>query len=171
MASFDTKFTKEDLDTLVEAMGDWEMMGNHEWHTLNMIKQVPLPPEDHEAHEAIKQIKEHFAQREKDIVATRAIRQEKAVFVKAKLMLARQDLGINQLFEMATTTTPSSAPAPKEMPEKKVEKKVEDVVSPSVATDAITELKKKLELAEFFIRDLGVWPHYEKFLAEKSASE
>lgn len=164
MGELSSQFTREDIETLLEAMGDWEVLGNHEFHVMQMIKGAPLPPEDHEAFEVMQQIKEHYRKREKDIKASREVRQEKAVFLKAKLMLVRKELGINQLFDMSANTDPNSPmPQPKdesEAPEPKAKPKKAD---PDVA--------KKLEMAEFFIKDLGVWPHYEKFLVEQKSGE
>jgi hypothetical protein len=166
MGDLTSKFTREDIETLIEAMGDWEALGNHEFHIMSMIKSAPMPPEEHEAFEAWSQIKEHFRNRERDIMASRAVRQEKAVFVKAKLMMVRRDLGIETLFDMASNADAASpAPQPKPIPQFDNEgwfpKK----------TKAVSEdeegFKAKLELAEFFIRDLGVQNHYEKFLAER----
>jgi hypothetical protein len=67
---------------------------------------------------------------------------------------------------MTVNTDPNSPmPQPKEVaadeaPRPRKKKAAED-------PDAL----KKLELAEFFIKDLGVWDHYQKFLTEKKAEE
>jgi hypothetical protein len=166
MPDLSCKFTRDDIETLIEAMGDWEMLGNHEFHVMSMIKNAPMPPEDHEAYEALAQIKEHFQNRERDIMASRAVRQEKAVFLKAKLMLVRSDLGITALFDM-TSNTDANSPMPKKEEAKPVEPRVKR--SKSESSDQV-DYKAKLEMAEFFIKDLGVQSHYEKFLAEKAAA-
>ena len=149
MGTLESGLSREDLDTLLESMDDWEAIGNHEFHVMQMVRNAPMPPDDHEAHEFMEQLKEHFKQREKEIKDTRKIRQEKAIFLKAKIMLIVRDLGINQLFENANA--PASAEAPRE---------VRKPVSPDV--------EEKLHLAEEFIKDLGVQAHYEKFLKEKA---
>ena len=131
-------------------MNDWETLGGQEFHLMNMVKSAPMPPDDHEAYEMVAAIKEHFHKREKDIKESRVTRQERAVFLKAKLMLVRRDMGINQLFEMATDD---------DAPVVATEKKSEEGCSESVEQSG-------LERAEFFIKDLGVWDHYQKFLAE-----
>lgn len=147
MGVLETKFTKDDLETLIEAMGDWESIGNHEFHIMNAIKNMPMPPEDHEAFEHVVHIKKWYEDRSKEIKTQRRVRQEKAIFLKAKLMLLRQDMTIDQLFEI-TTTNEDSAPQS----------------DPGMMT--------KLELAEFYLKDLGVWDQYQKFLEEKqTASE
>jgi hypothetical protein len=174
MSELKSSFTRDDLETLIESMDFWESMGNQEFHLMNMIKSAPLPPEDHEAFEAMNQIKEHFRSRERDIEATRQTRQEKAVFLKAKLMLVRRDLSIDQLFDMATEATPETHSAPVEtapvvptaVP---VVESAEEVQIP--VTSHESKLESSLELAEFFIRDLGVWEHYQKFLKDRAESD
>lgn len=153
MAEFTSKFTREDLETLIEATGDWEMLGNREYQMLEMIKGAPMPPEDHEAYEIMSQIKEHYKKRERDINASRQVRQERAVFLKAKLMLVRQDLGTNQLFDMASNMDSSHNPAK----------------PAATAASQTSEAEESLKLAEFFIKDMGagVWDYYQKFLQER----
>jgi hypothetical protein len=164
MSDLTSKFTREDIETLIEATGDWETLGNHEFHVMSMFKGAPMPPEDHEAFEVMQQIKDHFRKREKEILASRAVRQEKAVFLKAKLMMARKDLGISQLFDLAAATDANSP-----MPVKEVPKSEEDAEAPvAKAPKAPANAAQKLADAEFFIKDLGVWGHYEKFLKERA---
>jgi hypothetical protein len=175
MSDLTSKFTREDLETLLEAMSDWESLGNHEFHVLQMIKNAAMPPEDHEAFEQFLQIKEHFRKREKEIIASREVRQEKAVFLKAKLMLVRKDVGISALFDMAANADANSpAPKPKEEREPEAWNHLEEPVKKAATAAVAVEdegIAKRLTLAEFFIRDLGVWDHYQKFIAEKSAEK
>lgn len=153
MGELSSKFSRVDIETLLEAMGDWEALGNQEWHLMNMVKNTPMPPEDHEAHEMVVAIKDHFFKREKDINDSRVTRQERAVLLKAKLIMVRRDMGINQLFEMAAEETPADVAVP-----------ADGASVPAVPADSAAA---KLERAEYFIRDLGVWSHYEKFLSEQ----
>jgi hypothetical protein len=154
MGFLESKFTKEDIDTLLTALDDWEMLGNNDFHWMQMIKQSPMPPKDHEAYETFKMLKESFVQREKEILNARAVRQERAIFLKAKLMLVRQDMSVDQLFEMATTTDST---------EKKIAVKGDSEPVPvKVGTS-------KLQLAESFMKEINVWSHYQKFLQEKQA--
>lgn len=178
MSELKSSFTRDDIETLIESMDFWESMGNQEFHLMNMIKNAPMPPEDHEAFDSMQQIKDHFRSRERDIAATRATRQEKAVFLKAKLMLVRRDLSIDQLFEMATESTPETQSAPVEnvpqvetVPVIESEDEVVAVAVPVPVTSAESKLESTLELAEFFIQDLGVWEHYQKFLQDRVASQ
>lgn len=158
-------FSKEDVATLIEAMGDWEMVGNHEFHVLQLIKNAPMPPEDHEAHDYMQQIKDHFYKREKDIMASRETRQEKAVMLKAKLMLVRRDMAINTLFDMANTAESSASEAAgtvvAEMPTVSSEP-----APPIPMAETSDDSQEALRKAEKFIDDLGVWKHYQKFLAD-----
>jgi len=169
MSNLDSRFTRDDLETLIEAMGDWESLGNHEFHVLQMVKNIPMPPEEHEAFEFIHKLKEHFRSRERDIKDSRVTRQEKSVFLKAKLMMARRDLGISALFDMASNMDEGNlSDAPKEtVPSSSsgIETPIEDL-----PTDELSLAKRGLEQAEFFIKDLGVWEHYQTFLSDRKNS-
>jgi hypothetical protein len=134
MPELSSKFTRRDLETLIEAVGDWELVGSQEFIFLQQVKEMPLPPEDHEAFEICKRTKEYYLQRERAILLSREQRAEDAVFLKAKLMMIRKEMQIADLFTMET-----------EQPE-------------------VTGNVDKLKLAEHFIEDLGVWKHYENFL-------
>jgi len=159
MGELTSQFSRDDIETLLEATNDWEALGSQEYHLMNMVKNAPMPPDDHEAFDMVAAIKEHFHKREKDIKDSRVTRQERAVFLKAKLMLVRRDMGVNQLFEMAT------------IPEE-VATAVQNATAAPETTTAAPEAASsrgvvyKLRQAEFFIKDLGVWEHYQKFLAE-----
>jgi len=144
------------------------------FHVFQMVKNIPMPPEEHEAYEFIHKLKEHFRTRERDIKDSRVTRQEKAVFLKAKLMMARRDLGISALFDMASNMEEGAvsgsgsiaiSDAPKEtVPSiSGVETSIED-------TDDLSIAKRSLEKAEFFIKDLGVWDHYQTFLSDRKNS-
>ena len=149
MGELSSKFSRPDIETLIEALGDWELLGTQEYSLLQMIEGSPMPPEDHEAYEMVAMVKQHYRDRKKDILANRAMRQEKAIFLKAKLMLVRKDMEIEDLFEM----------------EADPEAFVQEANSSS---KEVGDLKEDLENAEFFIRDLGVWAHYQEFLNQKS---
>ena len=156
MSELSSKFSREDIETLLEAMNDWEAVSSQEWHLMNMIKSAPMPPEDHEAFDMVQHVKDYFRNREKDINDSRVTKQEKACFLKAKLMMVRRDLGINQLFEMATEDVPVDASAPKESAE---------------ATQPVSVSPSALERAEYFIRDMGIWEYYQKFLDRENGKE
>lgn len=157
MGELSSAFTRDDIATLIESIGDWEMIGSQEFHLMKMVLDAPLPPEDHEAFEVMNHIKEHFRAKEREINEHRMNRQEKAVFLKAKLMLVRRDMDVNSVFEMATENSPPPLP--------KVKSKKAEKATPPIEEG---EAQKKLKLAEFFIKDLGVWDHYQKFLTERA---
>ena len=147
MGELSSKFSRPDVETLIEALGDWELVGTQDYSLLQMIEQSPMPPEENEeAYEMVRQVKEHYRNRKKEILANRAMRQEKAIFLKAKLMLVRKDMEIEGLFEMESDPT----------------------VPVQVGPPLDKSCASALALAEFFIKDLGVWDHYQKFLVEKS---
>lgn len=158
MGELSSKFSRDDIETLIESMGDWEMVGEQDYHLLQAIEDSPIPPDDHEAYEIMVRIKEHYRQRKQRIIDHRAVRQEKAVFLKAKLMLIRKDMAIDSLFEVEEDKN-----APKPLP------RPATVSEPSEeGNDIWAKQAKALNLAEFFIKDLGVWDHYQKFLAERA---
>lgn len=162
MGELSSKFSREDIEVLLEATNDWEALGSQEFHLMNMVNGAPVPDEEQypEAYEMVTAIKKHFKQREKDIKDSRVTRQERAVFLKAKLMLVRRDMGINQLFEMATEET-----LPQDVA-------VDAVSATPVATPIPAGFyENALTKAEFFIKDLGVWDHYQKYLAEEAQKQ
>lgn len=164
MSNLDSNLNSDDLETLLEATNDWEMLGNNDFYTLNMVKTVPLPAEDHETYRFISHIKEHFRSREKDIKAARAVRQEKAVFLKAKLMMLKRDLGITQLFDEAQVV-PERGFVMKASADHTIKLSDDEIQRAEDLTNAID---KDLKRAEEFIKDLGVWEHYQKFCLERT---
>lgn len=186
MSELSSKFNRQDIETLIQSIGDWEMIGNQEYHVLQMMKNVPLPPEDHESYEFVVNIKEHFKDREKDILKSRDVRMERATFLKAKLLLVRRDIGINDLLDLSAecdSTFKSKTDESKDtVRKKKVSKESStentatevlpnnESANENSTNDSLESIKKKLELAEFFIKDLGVYGHYEKYLKEKENS-
>jgi hypothetical protein len=109
-----------------------------------------MPPEDHESYDVMMQVKDSFKQKEKEIVKSRDMRQEKSVFLKAKLMLVRRDLAIHQAFDMASVESLES-------------------VKPSKSPTETDDYKRKFEIAKMYITDLGagVWKSFENYLKEK----
>jgi len=85
----------------------------------------------------------------------------------------RRDLSIDQLFDMATEATPEAQAAPVEKPDTvsaaPVVESAEavEISELPVVSKVESNLESSLEQAEFFIKDLGVWDHYQKFLADK----
>lgn len=164
MAELKSTFTRDDIATLIESMSDWEMIGSQEFHLMQMVMGAPLPPADHEAHDVMLNIKEYYQQKERDINERRMNRQEKAVFLKAKLMLVRREMDVNSVFEMATEAQ-EPVPAAPALPIPPV-----PATKPKRGKKAAQlpegQAQVMLALAEYFIKDLGVWDHYQRFLAE-----
>ncbi len=173
MGELSSKFDDDDIETLIKAMDDWEMIQNQEFHVLGMVKNMPMPPEDHEAFEMMSQLKRHYQNREKGIVADRSIRQEKSVFLKAKLMMARRDISIGNLFDMAANSEPSVPTVSTASTVEVARPEIKDIVQSAVAAKVaqMSEVESKLANAEFFIKDMGdgVWAYYQKFLTEKNS--
>jgi hypothetical protein len=164
MSELSSKFTRQDIETLIEALGDWEMIGNQEFHFLQMIEDAQLPPEDNEAFEIVQRVKDHYRQKKRQILEHRALRQEQAVFIKAKLMLVRRDMQISDLFEMPVNG--EAAPGPATEPSPVASTEAEKPATPTSGED----LAQRLHWAEYFIKDLGVWAHYQKFLEDRAKS-
>jgi hypothetical protein len=165
MGELKSGLSRDDLETLIEAVSNWEADGNQEFHVMRMVENAPLPPEDHDAYEFVTNIKDHFRQKKKEIKRAQEIRAEKSTFLKAKLMLIRKDIGIDQLFSQSEAVEDD---IPVEAP-KKVKKKVVPKTDAYGEFPAIGEGEEvaSLEAAVFFMKDLGVWGHYQKFLATR----
>lgn len=153
MAELNTNFTKEDIETLIEAMGDWEYQSSQDYILLNMLKKMPMPTEDHASHAFMQDLRQQYLDREREILRNRDVQQEKAVLLKAKLILARQDASINRLFDMAAAVSPTSS----------------NHVPQNEQNENVEQLKSRLSLAEEFIKDMMIWSHFEKFVAEKTS--
>jgi hypothetical protein len=150
MSGLSKEFYRDDIETLIESVGDWEASNNHDYYLLQLVKSMPMPPEDHESYDVMMQVKDSFKQKEKEIVKSRDVRQEKSVFLKAKLMLVRRDLAIHQAFDMASVESLES-------------------VKPSKPPTETDDYKRKFEIAKMYITDLGagVWKSFENYLKEK----
>jgi hypothetical protein len=163
MGQLDSRLTPEDVETLLDSISDWEMVGNQEYYIMNMVRSIPMPAEENDTFEAIKGIKEHFRTREKEIKESRAIRQEKAIFLKAKLLLAKRDAAIDKLFDPTPVDIQSTPP-------KKEPGMVED--RPTILPfkddkSTAPDFAQRLVLAEEYIKDVGIWKNYTTFLADR----
>jgi hypothetical protein len=156
-----SQFNRDDIEVLIDSIGDWEMHGNQEYNIAQMIKNIPMPDEDHPQYDVVREAKEHFRRREKLIIQQRADRQEKAVFIRAKLFLTRREVNVNQVFDMAADF--SDAPLTPQVEEELVSTPDVDSAPKSLSKEA-EDYKKRLELAEFFIKDLGVDANYRAYL-------
>lgn len=156
------KLTPEDVEVLIESMDFWETSGNREFHIMQMFKNMPLPEQDHEAYEPVKEAKQYFAARERDIKADRSLRKEKATILKAKLMLMRSDMTVDRVFDNAVEDHPVKAPKTRQSP-------VDCEGTNSVEPDK-TSKSDKLKKAELFLDQKGIKGYYEKFLDGKPST-
>jgi len=142
MSSLDSAFVKEDINILIEAVDDWEKLNTREYAMMMAIKNMPMPSEDNETYGTIKALKQQASQHEKTITQEKEFNQERAVFLKAKLYLAKKDVEINGLFNLS------------------------DHVSDEGPKGEFSS--KRLELAEKFIEGMGVQSYYDKYLQENN---
>lgn len=154
MSALESVFTKDDITTLIQSVDDWEMVGNEEYNILMSLKKAPMPPEDHPAYDYYAAVKDAYADREKEIRSLREIRQEKAVFLKAKLFMVKRDIGVTELFDMASVVekTPVKAPEP-------------------ASRSELEDLRKFQQFAKTYMKEIGCLELFEKALeSEMTAS-
>jgi len=142
MGSLDSTFVQADIETLIEAMDEWESLANREFAIAQMVKSIPLPPTEDPSYELIYALKEQFRLREKEINASKAMKQETATLLKAKLFLAKRDAAVNQLFDFAQSMGVKGG-------------------------SEVEELTRRLKLAEQYMQEVGIFPRYQKFLEEQ----
>lgn len=159
MASLESTFSRNEIETLIESISYWEETGNQEYHMMQMIKSAPMPPEDHEAFEIMERIKDHYRSREKEINESRVTRQEKAVFLKAKLMMVRREMSIDQLFDMAANADPTEAPQSEKAP----------APSADATKIPVRSEESTMQLAEEYMKDIGIWDRFQNFVRERRA--
>lgn len=178
MSQLNSKFTRDDIDNLIDSVSAWEMEHQHQYHSLQIVKQIPMPPEDHPSYDYIKALKKEFIDRERSIKADQKVNQEKAVFLKAKLMLIRQDMAIDQLFEMATDNTmPIKDSAPVENGSSKPEvpnqtsddsnrASEKDESDVSVKNDLTPEMK--VVMAESFLESISILKNFNEYIGDQN---
>lgn len=165
MAMLEGKLTPEDVEVLIESMDFWETSGNREFHIMQMFKNMPLPEQDHEAYEPVKEAKNYFAARERDIKADRSLRKEKATILKAKLMLMRSDMAVDRVFDVddhPIKPTKNSNP----YVDGKLSAAFIDGSDPVVSEKNVSKLAK----AEEFLDQKGIKDYYERFLNGKPST-
>lgn len=164
MGKLDSELTDADLEKLIEAVGEWESTGNQEYHFMNAVKNSIMPPEDSEAFEFVKMVKEHFKKREKDIQKARMLRQESATFLKAKLMLMRQDRSITGLFEGSSKPVEEPAEAEAEVDAHVFDKaKNGESLSPvqkQAAPTKVIDNSEEFQLTVEFMQKYKIYSYY-----------
>jgi hypothetical protein len=85
-------FTEQDLQTMLDALDDWEMQDMGFLELIDKIKHIPNPPEDSSPDyvEAFTEFKKHMLSQEDKVRKNRNIRREKATLLKAKIILMNQ---------------------------------------------------------------------------------
>jgi hypothetical protein len=73
--------------------------------------------------------------------------------------MVRSKLTSGQLFDMGENSDAVNQLNTKESAKAIIKKNLEK-----------SNLEKKLELAEYFIKDLGVWDHFQKFLSDSAGA-
>lgn len=173
MATLDSKLSAADIQLLIDAIGDWEMNNNHDYHIMQAVKNA-IVPDEHENEEQyafVMQIKNHFKNREREINDKRALRQEQAIILKAKLMLLKNELGIDQLFDNANakTTEPIVLPPmvntkPKVMEKEPVKEPAKEKVIGNypdfrlLKAEAFLSQEKYVKIWELYNQDLNGQP-------------
>jgi len=151
----DSRLVKPDLITLIEAVRDWQRVGDRELHMLQMVKDMPYPPEDHEAYDWVSQMKKQYKEREREIKEASELRAEKATLLAAKLYLAKNELSIQGMLDLAEMITTNEESLLQEDPQTEIK------LSPK------SDAKEELDLAYEYIRDVGIWKNFSDFRAER----
>ena len=146
-----------DLEVLLEAMSEWENLGNHDYYMMQQVKNMPIPTEEESEqwNKIITQLKSHYANREKTIKSDKQVREEKAVFTRAKLMMIRQAVAANMLWnnpEDAGSDEPAPAPVKK--------------VAPPIPKKEMEDFKRKYEIAVEYMTDMKIMKFFEPYLEE-----
>ncbi len=156
MKTLQAALNMSDVETLLEAVADWENLGNQDYFMMQQVKNMPIPSEEENEylHKVLTSLKQHFADQEKSIKMARQIREEKSVFVRAKLLMIKQSVAANMLW-----SNPDDAGVGDTIPTQKKEVVVN-------TTSSIEDYKAKYDEAVRFITEVGILSHYEKFLKE-----
>ena len=97
-----SEFTEDDLNTILEAVGVWELQCNADLEMIAKLKMLQDPEfPDEESKEAFYAWKNAMLSREKQIVQHKKVRTEKAILLKAKLILMNQRNMAENAFERA----------------------------------------------------------------------
>jgi len=159
MESLKAALNMTDLELLLEAVGEWESVGNYEFSVMQQIKNIPVPDEEEneEAHKYIMAVKEHFKKREKEIKAARSVRQEQSTFLRAKLFMIKQKTGMDKLW---TNPDDADISAPRER-----------AVSSTASRKAEDPLwETKFGIAQAYMEEMKMWKYFETHMQEKLAA-
>ena len=105
MAKFelDADFTKQDLDTLLDALDEWETKGQDLLHIIEKLKIIPDPTDDvpEEYREGFLNFKRSMLAQEPEAKKDKKMRREIATMMKAKIILMNQSRAADQMMDEA----------------------------------------------------------------------
>lgn len=100
----DAEFTNQDLEALLDALDGWEMKDIELLELIEKLKNIPDPPDDAdpEYKENFIEFKKHMLSQEHRARSNKKQRREKAVLLKAKIILMNQSRAADKFMEEAT---------------------------------------------------------------------
>jgi len=103
----DGEFTPQDLDTLLDALDEWETKDVELLELIEKLKHIPDPPEDanEQYRETFLEFKKQMLSQEPKARSNKKQRREKAVLLKAKIILINQSRAADKLMEEAQSTS------------------------------------------------------------------
>ncbi len=86
------ELSSEDMEMILDALDHWESRDQSLLEVIDKLRHIPDPPDDmEECHrEAFFEFKKHMLDQESKLKADRIIRREKAILLKAKIILLNQ---------------------------------------------------------------------------------
>lgn len=152
--------TTKDINLLLEAIDIWQAWNTQDYNVLNLLKTMPLPPEGSSEYEVLSQLKERALSRQQEIENRHRLVEEQAVSLRYKLILARRALEAKKVLEMSLEELDDCLSQQKQSQG--------ELTPESKQIGQYESCRRSLQLAEQFIRDVGIWHYYEKFLLEQA---
>ncbi len=92
-------FTEQDLSTLLDALDEWEMQDIGLLDLIDKLRHIPDPPDDADPDytHAFEEFKNHMLSQEDKVRRSRTVRREKAILLKAKIILMKQARAADRL--------------------------------------------------------------------------
>jgi len=105
-SNFDTSFSVDDWDLVFEALDSWECGKGELLSMIQHLKNMPpLPDEaDPDFVKYIQKLKDHYLPMEREAKETQKVRKERGAMVKVKVLLRKQNAGIDSLLADARNT-------------------------------------------------------------------
>lgn len=104
----DGEFTPQDLEVMLDALDEWETKDVELLELIEKLKHIPDPPEDanEQYREHFLEFKKHMLSQEHKARSNKKQRREKAVLLKAKIILMNQSRAADQIMEEAQGKPP-----------------------------------------------------------------